>query len=71
MGYFQLDPNRLLDLILSSFENNVKNQTYLKLIKDFGRQDQVTQLMGFKIQHALKESKIGADGLPEGRDNCP
>lgn len=27
--------------------------------------------MGFKIQHALKESQIGADGLPENRVSCP
>ena len=49
IGYFQLDPNRLLDLILSSFQNNVQNLTYLELIKEFGQRDQVTQLMGFKI----------------------
>ena len=49
VGYFQLDPNRLLDLILSSFQNNVQNLTYLELIKEFGQRDQVTQLMGFKI----------------------
>lgn len=36
IGYFQLDPNRLLDLILSSFQNNVQNLTYLELIKEFG-----------------------------------
>lgn len=49
VGYFQLDPNRLLDLILSSFQNNVQNLTYLDLIKEFGQRDQVTQLVGFKI----------------------
>ena len=64
IGYFQLDPNRLLDLILSSFQNNVQNLTYLELIKEFGQRDQVTQLMGFKIQHALKVGQIAADGLP-------
>ena len=36
VGYFQLDPNRLLDLILASFQNNVQNLTYLELIKEFG-----------------------------------
>ena len=64
VGYFQLDPNRLLDLILSSFQNNVQNLTYLELIKEFGQRDQVTQLMGFKILHALKVCQIGPDGLP-------
>ena len=64
VGYFQLDPNRLLDLILSSFQNNVQNLTYLELIKEFGQRDQVTQLMGFKIQHALKDCQIGPGGLP-------
>ena len=36
IGYFQLDPNRLLDLILSSFQNNVRNRAYLVLIREFG-----------------------------------
>ena len=36
IGYFSIDPNRLLDLILAAFENNVRNLAYLTLLKEFG-----------------------------------
>lgn len=49
IGYFSIDPNRLLDLILSAFENNVRNLSYLTLLKEFGSKEAVTQLIGFKI----------------------
>ena len=59
IGYFSIDPNRLLDLILSAFENNVRNLSYLDLLKGFGTKSAVTQLIGFKIQNALVKNKIG------------
>lgn len=35
IGFFNLDPNRVLDLILDSFENNVWNhKAYLILLSD-------------------------------------
>ena len=34
IGFFNLDPNRVMDLILDSFENNMQNQAYLILLKD-------------------------------------
>lgn len=34
IGYFNLDPNRVLDIILDSYENNLWNSSYLYLIKD-------------------------------------
>lgn len=33
IGYFNLDPNRVMDLILDSYENNLWNKNYLKLLK--------------------------------------
>jgi THO complex subunit 2 len=49
VGFFSLDPTRVLDLILTAFECNLSNLTYLKLITDFGSQETITQLIGFKI----------------------
>jgi THO complex subunit 2 len=49
IGYFSLDPNRLIDLLLSAFENNVQNLSYLSLLREFGTRDAITQLIGFKI----------------------
>ena len=34
IGFFNLDPNRVMDIILDSFENNIWNQSYLILLKD-------------------------------------
>lgn len=34
IGYFNLDPNRVLDIILDSFENNIWNISYISLLKD-------------------------------------
>ena len=51
IGFFNLDPNRVLDLILDSFENNVWNhKAYLILLSDpqFKSQSMV-HLMGFKL----------------------
>jgi hypothetical protein len=36
VGFFSLDPTRVLDLILTAFECNLSNLTYLQLVKDFG-----------------------------------
>lgn len=33
IGFFNLDPNRVLDIILDSFQNNLWNSTYIQLLK--------------------------------------
>jgi len=36
IGYFNLDPNRVLDIIIDSFMNNLGNKdSYLVLLKDY------------------------------------
>ena len=36
IGYFNIDPNRVLDIILDSFENNLWNRgPYLRLLEDY------------------------------------
>eukprot|EP00347_Sterkiella_histriomuscorum_P008986 403342964 len=51
IGYFNLDPNRVLDIILDSFENNIWNSSYITLIKDPQFKNvQVSSLLGFKYQ---------------------
>ena len=61
IGYFSLDPNRVLDLILSSFQLNLGNfQSYLQLLREFGSRHAIAQLLGFKFQHldSLEEPDI-------------
>ena len=61
MGFFSLDPTRVLDLILTAFECNLSNLTYLRLISDFGSNDATTQLIGFKIRNQSPDSKTSAN----------
>ena len=49
IGYFSLDPNRVLDLLLSAFQFNLSNLSYIAMLKEFGTQHAVTQLLGFKF----------------------
>jgi len=52
IGYFSLDPSRVLDLLLTAFENNLHNLAYLALLQEFGSQNSITQILGFKLQHS-------------------
>lgn len=49
IGYFSLDPNRVLDIILDSFMNFLWNQQpYLVLLRDY-KGSNVAQVLGFKF----------------------
>jgi THO complex subunit 2 len=50
IGYFSLDPNRVLDIILDSFEKNVSNDVYIELLKDKKiKRSTISQVLGFKF----------------------
>jgi len=52
IGYFSLDPNRVLDITLDSFENNVGNDVYIELLKDNKtKKTTIAQVLGFKFQN--------------------
>lgn len=42
IGYFSLDPSRVLDLLLTAFETNLQNNSYLTLLKEFGAPNLIT-----------------------------
>ena len=50
IGYFSLDPIRVLDLALDAFEADVHNLAYLKLIRLF-KPSALPQIVGFKFQN--------------------
>ncbi|CAF0721331.1 unnamed protein product [Brachionus calyciflorus] len=52
IGCFNLDPNRVLDIILESFENNAQMyETFLALLKHYKADDDtICQIIGFKYQ---------------------
>eukprot|EP01097_Dermamoeba_algensis_P001391 TRINITY_DN151_c0_g2_i1.p1 TRINITY_DN151_c0_g2~~TRINITY_DN151_c0_g2_i1.p1 ORF type:complete len:361 (-),score=72.01 TRINITY_DN151_c0_g2_i1:58-1140(-) len=49
IGYFDLDPNRVLDLVLEAFEHDPFNLQFLKILDLFKRSN-LCQLLGFKFQ---------------------
>lgn len=53
-----MDPNRVLDIILESFENNPSmNQTFINLLRNYKSEDEtICQIIGFKYQ-ALNEQE--------------
>ena len=57
IGYFDLDPNRVLDLVLEAMEHQPGNDAYLKLVPMFERES-VVQLLGFKFQ----QYQVGGEG---------
>lgn len=49
IGFFDLDPNRVLDLILEVFEHDVTNPAFIELVKCFNIQA-LPPILGFKLQ---------------------
>lgn len=52
LGCFNLDPNRVLDIVLESFENQPSMyETYIALLKHYKPDEEtICQIMGFKFQ---------------------
>ena len=49
IGYFDLDPNRVLDLVLEAAEHQPENDAFVRLVPLF-KEEAVVQLLGFKFQ---------------------
>lgn len=66
IGYFSLDPNRVLDIILDSFINFMWNQEpYLELLKGY-KGTSIAQVLGFKFHsHHSKLQAAMAAALPK------
>lgn len=63
IGFFDLDPNRVLDLALDAWETAPACAGFLRLAALFSP-DARAQLLGFKFQQALGGQ--GAEGAPPG-----
>lgn len=58
-GCFNLDPNRVLDIILESFENNPSmHEAFIDLLKAYKAEDEtICQIIGFKFQSLHQQEK--------------
>ncbi|CAE7739522.1 THO2, partial [Symbiodinium microadriaticum] len=61
IGYFDLDPNRVLDITLEAMEQQLWNTSYLTLLRMF-RRASVAHILGFKLSQYHKCN--GAEGAP-------
>lgn len=55
-GYFDLDPNRVLDLTLEAMEQQIWNTSYLALLKRFQRAS-VAHILGFRLTQYHKQAQ--------------
>ena len=63
IGYFDLDPNRVLDLLLEAMEHQLWNHSFLFLLKKF-RKSSIAHILGFKFVQ-YHPSPAGADKSDE------
>jgi hypothetical protein len=78
IGCFNLDPNRVLDIILESFENNTHmHETFIGLLRHYkAEEDTICQIVGFKFQslhqqQLAQQAKVAKDQPMIGKDGKP
>ncbi|KAG7395941.1 THO complex subunit 2 [Phytophthora boehmeriae] len=60
IGYFDLDANRVLDLVLDAYEMHPRNDCFAQLLGNFKR-DSLPHIMGFKFQFYKREPPVVED----------
>jgi THO complex subunit 2 len=72
IGVFDLDPNRVLDVLLDRFEHCPNNQEMLRLVKKFNAET-IVHILGFKLQNEFNSQSsnyslvlIGAKLIKDG-----
>ncbi|RQM27839.1 hypothetical protein B5M09_007873 [Aphanomyces astaci] len=53
--YFDLDPNRVLDLVLDAYEVHYTNECFMELLTEF-KVDGIAHVLGFKFQFYARQS---------------
>ncbi|OQR88780.1 hypothetical protein THRCLA_10108, partial [Thraustotheca clavata] len=57
IGFFDLDPNRVLDLLLDVYETDHLNECFLQLISQF-KQEYIVHVVGFKFQYYTRPEAL-------------
>uniref|UniRef100_A0A0K2TBN1 THO complex subunit 2 n=1 Tax=Lepeophtheirus salmonis TaxID=72036 RepID=A0A0K2TBN1_LEPSM len=65
IGYFNLDPNRVLDIIIESFETQTDEvEFYVSLIREYTPDERtLNELLGFKFQFYIKQENCVPESL--------
>lgn len=70
IGYFDLDPIRLADIVLDAFAADPKNLAFLELMQLFP-QGSLPHILGFKFKLAAEVPSWTPAGLKQGIANLP
>ena len=71
-GYFELDSNRLYDVLLNAFEQQPTSQAFLQLVKPLGFQPALlAQYLGFKFQQAHVRMRAASPCCPAPSGDPP
>jgi THO complex subunit 2 len=70
IGYFDLDPNRVLDLILDTMEHQIWNLSFLLVLKQF-RKSSIAHILGFKFTQFKTASLPTAAATPTAAAASP
>ena len=62
IGYFDLDPKRVYDVVLEAYEHMPHQEAFLQLTGLFS-QDARTQILGFRFVRLAKDDPVGCDAL--------
>jgi THO complex subunit 2 len=68
IGYFDLDPNRVLDMVLEVMEHQLWNASFLVLLKKF-RRSSIAHILGFKFVHYHEDSNNSSEGQKSPRES--
>lgn len=62
IGFFDLDPKRVYDIVLEAFEQLPDQEGFLQFTALFS-QDARTQILGFRFARIAKDSSAGSEKL--------
>ncbi len=62
IGHFDLDPNRVFDIVLDAFEQHIDNTAFLPLVYMFP-QAYLAHILGFKYQFYQSEQRVAPKSL--------
>ena len=68
IGYFNLDPNRVLDVCLDVFEHNLENESMIAFLKSF-EPASITQIIAFKCDQYARSSSSEESSNSQGNSS--
>jgi THO complex subunit 2 len=68
IGFFDLDPNRVMDITISAFQNDCSNLNFLEILKLLNV-NALPHIIGFKLSQLGNNNEVNANTNKEGNGN--